>query len=67
MFRKYFNQMKLDELENTPFKSWECLTLCFTGGLEVNLVIKNEKAMENLLKLIIYKMKTVNGKKNTAK
>ncbi len=45
MYRKYFSLMSLEELENSPFKSWECLTILLSKGIEINLVIKDEKAM----------------------
>jgi hypothetical protein len=43
------------------FYGWECLTICLQGR-EVDLVIKNEACMIALLKLLIYRTQTVDGK-----
>jgi hypothetical protein len=50
--------------KNIPFLAWECITL-FLPNKEISLVIKNEKNMERLIKLLIYSIKTVNGVKNS--
>ena len=66
MLRKYINL--LDERKArliAPFFSWECLTIQFKDR-ELNLVIKNEHHMQNILKLLISKLKTVDGTRNTA-
>ncbi len=44
--------------------AWECITL-FLPNKEISLVIKNEKNMERLIKLLICSIKTVNGVKNS--
>ena len=58
--------MNLEDLRNTPFFSWECLTIMLPNEIEINLVIKDEKAMKCLLKILIHGMRTVDGKRGSA-
>ena len=60
MLRKLTNNMESQDLDNLPFFSWNCLTLCLEHR-DVDLVIKDEEDMEKLLKFLIYKMNTVDG------
>ena len=61
------NTMSLQKLKKgeVPFYSWECITLYF-GIRDINLVIRNEKRMDEFLKLLIFSLKTVDGNKNSA-
>jgi hypothetical protein len=67
VYRKHINSMEHKDIKagKMPFYAWECLTINLFGGREVNLVIKNEACMKALLKLLIYEMKSVDGKKNS--
>ena len=47
-----------------PFYSWECITLQF-GIRDINLVIKNEKCMDDFIKLLIFSLNTVDGNKDS--
>lgn len=57
--------MKAEDLKKVPFYSWECLTLQL-GNRDVDLVIRDEKQMNRLLKYLIHNMKTLDGNKNSA-
>ena len=48
-----------------PFFAWECITLQ-VGIRDINLVIRNEKRMDQFLKLLIHYLNTVDGNKNSA-
>ena len=48
-----------------PFQAWECLTINLKRGREVNIVIKNEACMKAFIMLLIYELKSVDGKKNS--
>ena len=48
-----------------PFYAWDCITINLERGREVNIVIKNEACMKALIMLLIYEMKSVDGKKNS--
>ena len=48
-----------------PFQAWECITINLKRGREVNIVIKNEACMKAFIMLLIYEMKSVDGKKNS--
>ena len=48
-----------------PFYAWECITINLDRGREVNIVIKNEACMKAFIMLLIYEMKSVDGKKNS--
>jgi hypothetical protein len=47
------------------FYAWECLTLQLKHR-DLNLVIKDEKDMERLLKFLIYQLNTIDGKKDSS-
>lgn len=66
MLRKHFNQSPNHHLEEMPFRSWECITIT-EGPREIDLVILDEKVMDMFLKLLIWKLNTIDGLKNTAK
>ena len=53
------------EANKMPFYAWECLTLNLDNGREVNIVIKNQACMTAFIMLLIYEMKSVDGKKNS--
>jgi len=65
MLRKHINTLDSTEFEKVPFKSWDCITL-FLGHREVDIVIRDEKDMSLFIQYLIYKMKTVDGKKDSA-
>ena len=65
IMRKHINFNCGHQLEDLPFKSWNCITLQLAHR-DVDLVIKNEMDLEILLKFLIYNLKTVDGNKNTA-
>jgi len=48
-----------------PFNTWNCISLQLKGR-NINLVIHNENDMRKFIFLLIYKMKTVDGNKNSA-
>ena len=66
MLRKHINLLDYRNAKlHAPFYCWECLTLQM-GNVEVNLVIKNEYHMQNMLKFLISKLKTIDGTRDTA-
>lgn len=48
-----------------PFYAWDCVTLHVSGRPDIYLVIKSEHIMSMFLKLLIYKLKTVDGVRGT--
>ena len=48
-----------------PFKSWECISLQL-GNRDVDLVIPNEKDMDDLIAVVVKHMNTVDGNKGSA-
>lgn len=65
MLRKHINSLNNEELKEVPFYSWDCITLCLHNR-DVDLVIRNEEDMENIIKLLVYKLKTMDGSKGSA-
>ena len=49
-----------------PFYSWNCITLIMKHR-DVDLVIRNQKHMDRLLKFLVFYMNTVDGNKDSAK
>lgn len=66
MLRKHMIQMDTQKFVNgmVPFYAWECVTLCLEQR-EVDLVIQNDRDMDDLIKLIVRGMKTVDGNKDS--
>ena len=66
MLRKALLCMEKGKLqEEAPFHAWECITLQVKGRPDIYLVIKNEKIMSLFIKLLIYKMRTIDGKRGS--
>ena len=66
IFRKHINSMCKTEKGEIPFYAWECVTLILNKGREIDLVITNEQRMMQFLKLISYKINSINGNKDSA-
>jgi len=65
MLRKHINSLDSYSLKHLPFHCWNCITITIKNR-DIDLVIKNEKEMNILLKFLIYTLKTVDGIPNTA-
>lgn len=65
MLRKHFNSLGKDDLHDLPFYSWQCLTLVLDRR-EINLVITDKSQMDMLLKFLIHRMRTLDGKAGSA-
>ena len=52
--------------DNPPFYAWDCITLQIEGRPDIYLLIKNEEAMKMFIKLLIYKLETIDGNRGTA-
>lgn len=67
MLRKHMLLMNIKKLkENPPFYAWDCITLQIEGRPDIYLLIKNEEAMKMFIKLLIYKLDTIDGNRGTA-
>lgn len=65
LMRKHINSLQVNKLKDLPFYSWECISL-ITKSREINLVIKNEKDMQNFLEFLIISLRTLNGERDSA-
>lgn len=65
MLRKHINTLPRSQLDNLPFYSWNCITLQLSNR-DVDLVIRCEQDMRRLIKLLVYRMCTLDGNKNSA-
>lgn len=52
-------------IDNLPFYSWQCITLTLKNR-DIDLVIPEEKIMDMLIKLLIFKTNTIDGVKDSA-
>ena len=52
--------------EKAPFFAWQCLTLELKSRV-IDLVIPDEKGMMDLLKLIVWELDTIDGRRSSAK
>ena len=67
MLRKHTILMDKADLEkDAPFYGWNCITLGINKKCDIYLIIKNELAMANFIKLLIYKMETIDGFRGSA-
>ena len=55
MLRKHVNSMTRKDLQMLPFYSWQCISLKLESR-DIDLVIRKEADMDNLLKLLIFDM-----------
>ena len=53
------------KLGKEPFYAWQCLTLQLSNR-DIYLVIKNEKMMSDMIKLLISSLNTIDGTKGSA-
>ena len=51
--------------DNLPWYSWQCISLKL-GHREVDIVIKNERSQNKLVKYLLYKLQTVDGRQGSA-
>lgn len=65
ILRKHFNSMSRQELDHAPFYSWQCISLQLPNR-DIDLVIPNECDMRCFLKLLMYRLKTVDGRRGSA-
>ena len=48
-----------------PFYAWECITIQLEDR-DVDLVIRNEKEMDDFLAMLIHKMNSIDGNRDSA-
>ena len=56
---------KYQDEKNVPFFAWECLTIQLKHR-EVNLVIRQQKDMDKLIKFLIYSIDSINGQRGSS-
>ena len=61
------NMMDIEKIKkgHVPFYSWECITLQ-VGIRDINLVIRNERRMDQFIKLLLHNLDTVDGNRGSA-
>jgi hypothetical protein len=67
VLRKHINYMPkgYQDAETMPYFAWQCISLTLAHR-EVDIVIKNEKEQNNLVKFLIYKLNTIDGRAGSA-
>ena len=67
MLRKHMNIINNSMYTNykIPFFAWECLTIQLTNR-DIDLVIKNEKDMDDLLMVLVHAINTADGNQGSA-
>ena len=65
MLRKHINSMDRQKLVTIPFHNWECITLELEFRF-IDLVIEDMSEMDCFLKYLIYTLRTIDGKRNSA-
>jgi len=65
ILRKHIISLDAHSLKHLPFYCWNCITLQLKHR-DVDIVIRDEKEMEKLLKFLIYSLKTIDGIKDSA-
>lgn len=66
MLRKHFNCMSSGELQSVPYHSWNFITLILEHR-DVDLVIRDDKDMDLLLKFLIHRLYTLDGSCDSAR
>ena len=67
MLRKHINTIPMTKYikDQVPFYSWECLTIQLSDR-DIDLVIPNTKQLFDLMTLLVYQLKTLDGTKGSA-
>ena len=65
MLRKHINNLGPGSVNNLPFHTWQCISLQFQGR-DVDLIVKDDEQMMIFIKFLIFKLKTLDGKRNSA-
>jgi len=65
MLRKHINSLPVNQHDQIPFYSWNCITLQLKHR-DVDLVIRDERDMRHLLMFLIYTLKTRDGDRDSA-
>ena len=65
MLRKHINNLGPGYINNLPFFTWQCISLQLKGR-DVDLIIKNEEQMMIFIKYLIFKLKSIDGRKDSA-
>jgi hypothetical protein len=63
--RKHINLLTKNDLDNLPLYSWECLSI-ETKHRTIDLVIKNQEDLFELLYFLISKIQTIDGNRGSA-
>ena len=71
MLRKHILLMDKNKLQkDPPFYGWDCITITVKTSLgdlqDISLIIRSESTMTNFLKLLIHRLETLNGHKDSA-
>ena len=53
------------QFKEIPFYSWDCVTLCLENK-DIDLVIKDEQDLKKFLQFIIFKLKSIDGIRDSA-
>mmetsp|Transcript_21210 Transcript_21210/g.32863 ORF Transcript_21210/g.32863 Transcript_21210/m.32863 type:complete len:126 (-) Transcript_21210:2320-2697(-) len=66
MFRKHMNLMSIRDynMKPVPFYAWECLTIILNDR-DIDLVIRKDNDMNNLLQILLFSMNTVDGQRDS--
>ena len=65
MMRKHVNSLPRALLKHLPFYSWDCITLEL-GYRDINLVVRNEQHMATLVRFLSYRLRTIDGQRDSA-
>ena len=68
LFRKHINCMPREKTvkdSSFPFFAWECITLHLKHR-DVDLVIRDQRQMDLLLKFLVHSLNTIDGNKDSA-
>lgn len=65
MYRKHMNSCNILDIKKHPFYSWQCLTISLANK-DIDLIVTDERCMTSLLKLLVYKIRTLDGVRETA-
>lgn len=66
MLRKHILHLNQKDFDKSPlFFAWNCITLSINNKWDVNLIFNSENSLKMFLKLLIFRMQTVDGRKGT--
>lgn len=67
ILRKHICLVSIRQLcTHMSFYAWDCLTICVKNQEDICLIIKDQQLMMKIIQFLIFQLKTIDGRKDSA-